>query len=279
MTTKTRPRGTKATATLTLTATALAAGLLLTGCSFGSLVSRGGPEKTASADATVAEAVTAVEVSDSGSGSIEVVVGSGPGVVVGRTVHYHGDTVPEPAQRLSGGVLTLSAGDCSGRCSVDYRLEVPASATVRAKSSSGRVAVSGVAAADVVTSSGGVRVERIAGALEVGTASGPVRADRIAGPLKVRTSSGSITAGELSGTGADARSDSGDVRLAFTTAPASIAVRTSSGEAKLKVPAAPYALDVATDSGARDITLPATPSAAARLAVTTSSGDIHISAA
>ncbi|MFE4259384.1 DUF4097 family beta strand repeat-containing protein [Streptomyces sp. NPDC056883] len=277
MTTKTRPRGTKAT--VTLTATALAAGLLLTGCSFGSLVSRGGPEKTGSADATVAEAVTAVEVADSGSGSIEVVVGSGPGVVVGRTVHYHGDTVPEPAQRLSGGVLTLTNGECSGRCSVDYRLEVPASATVRAKSSSGRVAVSGVAAADVVTSSGGVRVERIAGALEVGTASGPVRADRIAGPLKVRTSSGSITAGELSGTGADARSDSGDVRLAFTTAPASIAVRTSSGEAKLKVPAAPYALDVATDSGARDITLPATPSAAARLAVTTSSGDIHISAA
>ncbi|MFE9565405.1 DUF4097 domain-containing protein [Streptomyces sp. NPDC006487] len=277
MTTKTRPRGTKAT--VTVTATALAAGLLLTGCSFGSLVSRGGPEKSANADATVAEAVTAVEVSDSGSGTIEVVAGSGPGVTVRRTVHYRGDTVPQPARRLSGGVLTLTNGECSGRCSVDYRLEVPASATVRAKSSSGRVTVSGVAAANVVTSSGGVRVDRIAGALEVGTASGPVRADRIAGPLKVRTSTGSVTAGELSGTGADARSDSGDVRLAFTTAPASIAVRTSSGEAKVKVPAAPYALDVSTDSGERDITLPATPSASARLAVTTSSGDIHISAA
>lgn len=82
------------------------------------------------------------------------------------------------------------------------------------------------------------------------TSSGGVRADRIAGPLKVRTSSGTIAAGELSGTGADARSDS----------------------------------DVSTGSGARDITLPtlptlpATPSAPARLAVRTSSGGIRISA-
>ncbi|MCJ0871486.1 DUF4097 family beta strand repeat-containing protein [Streptomyces sp. AP-93] len=81
------------------------------------------------------------------------------------------------------------------------------------------------------------------------------------------TSWGAVAAGELSGTGADARSDSGDVRLAFTTAPASIAVRTSSGDARVKVPAAAYAPDVSTDSGDRDITLPATPSATARLAV------------
>ncbi|MFJ7267676.1 DUF4097 family beta strand repeat-containing protein [Streptomyces sp. NPDC099050] len=267
MTTKTHPRGTtaKATATskatATYTAAALAAGLLLTGCSFGSLVARGGHEKTASADATVVEAVTAVDVSDAGSGSIEVVAGSGPGVTVRRTVHYRGDTVPQPAQRISGGVLTLTNGECSGRCSVDYRLEVPASATVRAGSSSGSVTVAGVAAADVTTSSG------------------PVRAERIAGPLKVRTSSGSIAAEELAGPGADARSESGDVRLAFAKAPASVAVRTGSGDAKVKVPAAPYALDVSTTSGEREITVPADPSATARLAVLTSSGDIVVSAA
>ncbi|MFI5760274.1 DUF4097 family beta strand repeat-containing protein [Streptomyces sp. NPDC051563] len=276
-TTKTFPRTAKAT--VTCTAAALAAGLLLSGCSFGSLVSRGGPEKTASADATVAEAVTAVEVSDAGSGSIDVVAGSGPGVTVRRTVHYRGDTVPEPAQRVSGGVLTLTNGACSGRCSVDYRVEVPASATVRAKSSSGRVTVSGVAAAKVVTSSGGVRVDRIAGALEVGTDSGPVRADGVAGGLKVRTSTGSITAGELAGPGAEARSDSGDVRLTFAKAPSSVAVKTSSGDAEVQAPAAPYAVDVSTASGDRRITVPADPSAPARLAVRTSSGDVTISAA
>lgn len=266
MTTKTRPRGTKATVTATYatyatsTAAALAAGLLLTGCSFGSLAT-GGPGKKASADTTVAAAVTAVEVSDTGSGSIEVVAGSGPGVTVRRTVHYRGDTVPEPAQRLSGGVLTLTNGACSGRCSVDYRLEVPASATVSAHSASGRVTVAGVAAADITTSSGSVR------------------ADRIAGPLKVRTSSGSIAAEELAGPGADARSDSGDIRLAFAKAPASVAVETGSGDAKVKVPAAPYALDASTTSGGREIAVPADPSATARLAVRTSSGDIAITLA
>ncbi|MGW1774401.1 DUF4097 family beta strand repeat-containing protein [Streptomyces sp. NPDC002104] len=267
MTTKTRTRGTRATVTFTSTTTAryaaaaLAAGLLLTGCSVGALVTRGGPEKTASADATVGGAVTAVDVADAGSGSIEVVAGSGPGVTVRRTVHYHGDTVPEPAQRLSGGVLTLSHGSCSGRCSIDYRLEVPASATVTAGSSSGRVTVAGVAAADVRTSSGSVR------------------ADRIAGPLKIRTSSGSIAAENLAGPDADARSDSGDIRLAFAKTPSSVAVETSSGDARVKVPAAPYALDVSSTSGERSITVPADPSATARLAVRTSSGDITVSEA
>ncbi|MGW6706024.1 DUF4097 family beta strand repeat-containing protein [Streptomyces sp. NPDC054956] len=256
MTTKTSSRA-AATTVATATAAALAAGLLLTGCSIGSLA---GPRKTASADTTVAEAIGSVDVSDARSGSIEVTPGSGPGVTVRRTVHYRGDAVPEPAQRVADGVLTLTNGSCGDRCSIDYRLEVPASATVRLDGSSGRVTVTGVAAAEVETSSGSVRV------------------DRIAGPLKIRTSSGSIDAQNLGGAGADARSESGDVRLAFAKAPSSVAVETSSGEAQLKLPRAPYALDVSTTSGERDVTLPADPSAAARLAVRTTSGDIRISA-
>lgn len=84
---------------VTSTAVALAAGLFLTGCSFSLSL---GPEKKAASDTTVAEAVTAVQVPDAHSGDIEVTVGSGPGVVVHRTVRYHGDTKPEPAQRVSG---------------------------------------------------------------------------------------------------------------------------------------------------------------------------------
>ncbi|AWZ09346.1 MULTISPECIES: DUF4097 family beta strand repeat-containing protein [unclassified Streptomyces] len=256
MTTKTSAR--TSTATAAWTAAALAAGLLLTGCQIGSLTEQ---RKTVTADTEVTEAVRAVDVSDARSGSIEVTAGSGPGVVVRRTVRYRGDAVPEPAQRVADGVLTLTNGSCSGRCSIDYRLEVPATATVRLDGSSGRVTVSGVAAADVETSSG------------------DVRADRIAGALKIRTSSGEITAEGLAGPGADARSGSGDVRLAFVKAPSSVAVETGSGEAWLSLPPAPYALDVSTASGERDITLPADPSATARLAVKTSSGDIRISAA
>nr|WSX49815.1 DUF4097 domain-containing protein [Streptomyces sp. NBC_00974] len=264
MTTTRTPR-TATTAAATRTAVmggALAAGLLLTGCSLGPAAGIGGGRlKTVSADATFAEAVTEVDVSDARSGSIKVTPGAGPGVIVRRTVRYRGGAAPVPAQQVSGGVLSLTNGDCSGRCSIDYRLEVPASATVRLQSGSGDIRVTGVAAADVRTSSGSVG------------------ADRIAGPLKIRTSSGSVTGENLAGPSAEARSGSGTVRLAFTKVPDSVAVETSSGDARLEVPPARYGIEASTDSGEREITLPADPSATARLSARTTSGDIRIFAA
>ncbi|MFG2980679.1 DUF4097 domain-containing protein [Streptomyces sp. NPDC048258] len=233
---------------------ALGAGLLLAGCSFGD-----GPRKTATADATVTEAVSAVEVTDARSGSIEVTPGSGPGVTVRRTVHYRGDTAPTPGQQVTSGVLTFSDG-CATTCSIDYRLEVPASATVKLESSSGRITVTGVAAA------------------ELRADSGAVRAERIAGPLKARTSSGAITASGLAGPTAEIRSDSGDTRLDFAQAPSSVLAETGSGDVTLRVPRAPYRLAVTTTSGARDISLPADPSAPAHLSAKTTSGDVRVSA-
>ncbi len=239
---------------------ALGAGFLLAGCSFTSGTVVDGPRKTTSADATVAEAVTAVKVTDARAGSIEVTPGAGPGVMVRRTVHYRGDTVPTPGQQVSAGVLTFSNG-CSGDCYIDYRLEVPAAATVKLESSSGNITVTGVAAAEVEASSG------------------EVRAERIAGPLKIRTSSGGVSATGLSGPSADVRSDSGDARLAFAKAPSSVKAETSSGDVTLVVPPAAYRLDVSDTSGAGDVGLTSDPSASSGLSVKTSSGDIRISAA
>ncbi|MFB6477936.1 DUF4097 domain-containing protein [Streptomyces virginiae] len=238
--------------------TALGAGLLLAGCSFsGSFAD--GAYRTATADATVAEAVTAVKLTGVRSGSIAVTPGTGPGVTIKRTVHYRGDTVPKTGQKVTGGVLTFSK-DCSGDCYVDYRLEVPAAATVDLESSSGEITVTGVAGAEVESDSGGVTAERIGG------------------PLKVRTSSGGITATGLSGPSAEVRSTSGDAHVDFTKAPSSVLAETTSGDVTLKAPRAPYAIKVSTDSGDRDITLPDDPSATSPLSVKTSSGDIHISA-
>ncbi|WP_329379307.1 DUF4097 domain-containing protein [Streptomyces sp. NBC_01351] len=239
------------------TAVALGAGLLLAGCSFGA-----GPKKTTTADATVTEAVTSVEVTGARAGSIEVTAGTGPGVTVRRTVHYRGDTAPTPGQKVAGGVLTFTDG-CSSAfstCYVDYRLEVPAAATVKLESSSGRITVTGVAAAEAKADSG------------------RVTADRIAGPLKIRTSSGAISATGLSGADADVHSDSGDTRLDFTKAPASVRAETSSGNVTLKVPSSPYRLDVATSSGTREISFPSDPAAPSHLSAKTTSGDVRISA-
>ncbi|MGW7434943.1 DUF4097 family beta strand repeat-containing protein [Streptomyces sp. NPDC054849] len=238
---------------------ALAAGLLLTGCSLTEGSVMDGPRKTATADATVAEAVTTVEVPDTRAGSIEVTPGAGPGVTVRRTVHYRADTVPTPGQQVSAGVLTFSNG-CSGSCSIDYRLEVPASATVKLESSSGRITVTGVAAAELKADSG------------------EVRAERIAGPLKIRTSSGDVSATALFGSSTDVRSASGDARLDFTKVPSSVKAETSSGDVTVEVPPAPYRIDVSTSSGTKDVGPASDLAASSGLSVKTSSGDIRISA-
>ncbi|MFD5513041.1 DUF4097 family beta strand repeat-containing protein [Streptomyces sp. NPDC127051] len=231
----------------------LATGLLLSGCSLEDT-----EQKAATADATVGEAVTAVEVKDARSGSIEVTPGTGPGVTVHRTVHYRGDTAPKPGQQVSGGVLTFTDG-CTDTCYIDYRLEVPASATVKLESSSGNVTVTGVAAADLASSSG------------------DVKAEGIAGPLKVHTSSGSVTATGLDGPTAEVHASSGDARLTFTKPPTSVTAETSSGDVTLSVPQAPYRITTATGSGKQD-TLPSTPAATSHVSVQTSSGDIRIAA-
>ncbi|MFF1559680.1 DUF4097 domain-containing protein [Streptomyces sp. NPDC058279] len=242
---------------LAVPALAVTAGLLLSGCSLGRLAEGG--QKTATDDATVTEVVHSVEVADGRHGSVEVTPGSGPGVTVHRTVHYRGGTRPEPGQRVTGGLLSFTDG-CSDTCYVDYRLEVPASATVKLRTDSGRLRVTGVAAADLRSSSG------------------DVTAERIAGPLTIRTSSGDIRAAGLSGPRADVHSDSGDARLVFSTPPASVTTDTGSGDLTLRVPPAAYRIAASTASGSRDIGLPADPAAPASLSVRTTSGDLHLSA-
>lgn len=246
-TTSARPTRTAAAATAT------AAVLLLAGCSLADVRT-----KTTTADATVTEAVTAVEVMDARRGSIEVTTGSGPGVTVHRTVHYRSDTAPEPGQRVSGGVLTFTDG-CADTCYVDYRLEVPASAKVRLGNSSGRITVEGVAGAEATSHSG------------------DVSARRIAGPLKIRTSSGDITATALNAPDAEIRSASGDATVAFAAPPASLSVTTTSGGVDARLPKAPYEVTASTTSGDRDVTLPSTPAAPSRLSFHTTSGDLHVS--
>ncbi|MCX5375899.1 DUF4097 family beta strand repeat-containing protein [Streptomyces sp. NBC_00091] len=232
--------------------------LLLSGCSLWQEAEL----KTSTADATVAEAVTAVELTGVRRGSVEVTAGAGPGVTVHRVAHYRGDTAPTPGQRVSGGVLSFSDGCRSGEaCWIDYRLEVPASAKVRVAGSSGDITVTGVAAA------------------ELDSSSGDVRAERIAGPLKVRTSSGEIRATALAGPEADLASSSGDTTAEFAKAPDSLSATTGSGNVTLKVPRSAYRLSATTASGDRDITLPVTADGPSRITVRTSSGDIRVSAA
>ncbi|AZM91148.1 MULTISPECIES: DUF4097 family beta strand repeat-containing protein [Streptomyces] len=243
------------TTSLRLAATAAGAALLLGGCA----LTGAGPARTLDADATVPEAVTAVELTGVRSGDVEVAPGSGPGVTVRRVVHYRGSAEPRPGQRVSGGVLTFSDG-CGDDCWIDYRLEVPAAVRVKVESSSGDITVRGVARAELTA------------------ASGDVRAEGITGPLKVRTASGRITATGLEGADAEFRAASGDVDAGFAKAPASVSVTSSSGDVTLRAPRAPYRVSVDTASGDRENALGDTPAAPSRIAVRTTSGDVRLRA-
>ncbi|MFF2191874.1 DUF4097 domain-containing protein [Streptomyces sp. NPDC058157] len=243
------------TASARFVVTALGAALLLSGCGLTGV----GPVKTLDADATVSEPVTAVELTGVRSGDVEVTTGSGTGVTVRRVVHYRGGTAPAPRQRVSDGVLRFQDG-CGDDCWIDYRLEVPAAAAVRVESSSGDITVRGVARADLTSSSG------------------DVRAERITGPVKIRTASGRITADGLEGAEAELRAASGDVQAGFVKAPASVSVTTSSGDIGVTAPQGPYRLSVDTGSGSRDVRLDGSQDAPSRMTVRTASGDVRLSA-
>ncbi|GHI04062.1 hypothetical protein AQI88_07740 [Streptomyces cellostaticus] len=238
---------------LALLPAALSVGLLLTGCS-----DADGGLKSTTADTTVKEAVTSIEVTGARRGSIDIKTGNGPGVTIHRTIHYRDSARPKPTEQVNDGVLTFTNG-CDN-CYIDYELTVPTSAKVKLSNSSGRITVAGVAAADIQTSSG------------------DVRAEEISGPLKVETSSGSITGSGLSGPSADVRSSSGTAHLDFRKAPRSVTTDTGSGSMTLKVPGGTYKVAVATTSGKREVKVPNDPSATATLTAKASSGDVEITA-
>lgn len=238
-----------------LTVSALVLGAALTGCSG---LSFNGPEHEAVDDAKATGPVSAVEVG-TGSGDVHIRPGTGGGVTIHRTVHYHGDGKPTPGQKVDNGRLTFTNG-CDD-CSIDYELTVPVGVSVKVRTSSGDVDVQGVASADLKTTSGDMNVSGIAGA------------------LTTSASSGDLTATGLGGSDVSATASSGTIRLAFVKPPQRVTAKASSGDVTVQVPGGPYATDIHTSSGDQHVTVPTDPSAGARIQAKTSSGDVTVSRA
>lgn len=211
------------------------------------------------------EAITVEVVTD--NGQVDVVGGRPGRVRVEGTVRVKvGFTVPADAVTLARQIaaappitasetqvaLGLPSGASARRAAtVSYRVEVPASATVRVRTQSGAVTVADVAgASEVVTQSGAVDAARM-GAIAIRTGSSGVQV-REATHLTVTTRSGAVDA---EGIGAHARIEtaSGQVELAMTAAasPGDVEVRTSSGA--IRVRGARGVLSVDTRSGQVDV--------------------------
>jgi Putative adhesin len=210
------------------------------------------------ADAHIAGPVKSLQV-NADAGHVVVTTGSGDGVTVHRVVHYRHGT-PHPGQQLTDGTLTFSEG-CS-RCRVDYDLTVPASVSVRARTGSGRIEVSGVA-----------------GDVSAGSDSGSITIEGAGGRLTAGTDSGSIRATGVRSTVATASSDSGSIRLEFAVAPRNVRATNDSGSVRLAVPGGPYNVDVHTDSGGRHIAVPTAPTSPAKLYLRSDSGSVTVAPA
>jgi Putative adhesin len=256
--------------TASIAVAAIALGVVASGCDihFGVQDFR----KQMAANAQVSAHVTAVNVSSS-SGTVKIHAGTGSGVTIQRTVHYNSGH-PHPSQSVQGGTLTFDNG-CD-QCTIDYDLTVPASVSVTAHADSGDVNVDGVASADLKTSSGTLRADNIKGSLSAHVDSGDIKLETVGGAVDVSTDSGSINGTGLSGTVANAKADSGDIRLDFTAIPTSVTARTSSGGLHVMVPDHPYDITGNSSSGGRHINVTQDPHSTNKLDLTTDSGDLTV---
>jgi len=137
-------------------------------------------------------------------------------------------------------------------CDISFDVQLPRSAAVTAKDSSGDVAVTGIGGRlNLDTASGNIDVRQAGGPVEATAASGDINVTGAAQSLRVRTSSGSIKVDGATGS-VDARASSGNVSAscANVMGVSDIRLEAASGDVKLAIPRnVGAAIAAETDSG------------------------------
>jgi DUF4097 and DUF4098 domain-containing protein YvlB len=152
---------------------------------------------------TVPGTVTSLNVTSYGA-PIQVTTGAVSEVTVVETITFERPGGPPTVRALvDHGNLTLAAPSCqsdeNGACSVGFAVTVPAGVTVTAESGGGPVNVSGVAAADIDSSSGTVTASDVQGLLTVTSEGGDITASG-AGSASLDSGSGNVSASGIPGT-------------------------------------------------------------------------------
>lgn len=206
-------------------------------------------------------AVRAVEV-DAGAGDLQVLADGGSSTRVEARESWSFSRVRH-TERVVDGVLQLQAScpDWYGQCGLSYVVHVPAGTTVRARTGSADVKVTGVGAVDLTASSGNVRVRDTTGELVLRSSSGDVRVT-------------GARAGRVS-----ARAGSGDVDLSLATAPDALDLATGSGDLAVRLPDAGYRLSTRTGSGDEHVRVRGDDASPRTLTARTGSGDLDVTPA
>lgn len=118
------------------------------------------------------------------------------------------------------------------RFSMDFKVMVPSNMIMKAKTSSGDIAVFDAGReVGLSTASGDVVVERIGGDVEIGVASGDIKIKDAAGGVKINSASGDIAAEEIAGD-MEVQTSNGDVDLDGIGG--DLVIETSSGDIMVK---------------------------------------------
>lgn len=204
---------------------------------------------------------------DVDNGHVELVAG-GTDVVVDHEVRT-GRFGAEVTAEVTGGTLHLTH-DCpawsglvlGSDCAGEYVVSVPAG-----------VVVTGV------TDNGGVRVTGLDASVDVRTSNGAIHLVETSGHVAAHSSNGRIIGTNLESRRVEVGTSNGGVVLDFATAPDQVEVDTSNGGVHVQVPddGTSYAVDSSTSVGSVSTSVPTDQSAARRLDLQTSIGDVVIS--
>jgi hypothetical protein len=228
----------------------------LAGCALG------GPLKTEHQSQEYAEPVTRIEITLD-AGDVTFSPSAADTVSVSRRLQWR-SSKPVVSETIDAGVMRISVTCANqvGTCEVDYGLKVPAAASVQVRSDSGDVSITD-----------------LTGGADVDTDSGDITLDGAGGVVRVVADSGEINADRLSSDDIRVSVDSGDIALAFLTAPTSVDLQSQSGSVTVTVPRVDggYRVRAATDSGRRTVTIDEAATAGSRsIVATTESGDVTV---
>lgn len=217
----------------------LASAVLLTGCGLGSFA---GPTNQDTTSYQVTDKVTKLQL-DSHAGDAVITETDGTAIRVVETHRWSGDDKPQAQHKVEGGVLIVDY-DCPsnwGRCSVDYKVEIPKGLPVDLDSGSGNLTLRG-----------------------------------LTGDIEVFVGSGDVDASDLAGKKVVAEAGSGNIELKYTAAPDSAKIEVGSGNIVLNVPDGAY--DVSTDTGSGDanVKVKTDNSSPHKISLASGSGDVSV---
>jgi Putative adhesin len=211
---------------------------------------------TISLDAPLAAGQTLTVTNTSGSTTIRSTSEPTVHVVATRHVAFGGQAPDVQLTPSGNGVNLTSSASGRGRFpfggdsgSVDYTIDVPASAAILAQSTSGKLTIDGIAGTvNANTTSGGVELTNLSGSVQAQATSGSINLRNISGDTFASATSGSIRGSGLQRVH-QVQTTNGSITLdgVFTQA---ANITTSSGSVNLRLePGSAVTLDAHTTSG------------------------------